>query len=100
MFSKRTNVPFLSRQINIIISFICNTLCIHGSSFFVICKLWHDISNNVVCATSKASDQPANTRSLISICLALDYSMSVMLLTEHHFEFLSLKGGAQARLSL
>ena len=26
---------------------------------------WHDISNNVVCATSKASDQPARKRSLI-----------------------------------
>ena len=26
---------------------------------------WHEISNNVVCATSKASDQPAHTRSLI-----------------------------------
>ena len=25
----------------------------------------HDISNNMVCATSKASDQPAHTRSLI-----------------------------------
>ena len=25
----------------------------------------HDISNNVVCATSKASDQSAHTRSLI-----------------------------------
>ena len=25
----------------------------------------HDISNNVVCVTSKASDQPAHTRSLI-----------------------------------
>ena len=25
----------------------------------------HDISNNVVCATTKASDQPAHTRSLI-----------------------------------
>ena len=25
----------------------------------------HDISNNVVCAISKASDQPAHTRSLI-----------------------------------
>ena len=33
---------------------------------------WHDISNNVVCATSKVSDQPAHTRSLIravSSCL-------------------------------
>ena len=26
----------------------------------------HDISNNVVCATSKASDQPAHMRSLIT----------------------------------
>ena len=28
-------------------------------------ELMHEISNNVVCATSKASDQPAHTRSLI-----------------------------------
>ena len=28
-------------------------------------KLAHEISNNVVCATSKGSDQPAHTRSLI-----------------------------------
>ena len=27
----------------------------------------HEISNNVVCATSKGSDQPAHTRSLISV---------------------------------
>ena len=40
----------------------------------------HEISNNVVCATSKASDK-------------LEYSLSVKLLTEHHLEFLSLKGG-------
>ena len=26
---------------------------------------WHEISNDVVCATSKASDQPALMRSLI-----------------------------------
>ena len=26
---------------------------------------WHEISNNVVCATSKCSDQTAHTRSLI-----------------------------------
>ena len=25
----------------------------------------HEVSNNVVCATSKASDQPAHTRSLV-----------------------------------
>ena len=40
----------------------------------------HEISNNVVCATSKVSDQPA-------------HSMSAKLLTEHHLEFLSLKDG-------
>ena len=28
----------------------------------------HKISNNVVCATSKGSDQPAHTRSLIRAC--------------------------------
>ena len=28
-----------------------------------------------------------------SICLSLEYSVSVKLLTEHHLEFLSLKGG-------
>ena len=46
------------------------------------------ISKNVVCATSKASDQPAHTRSL-----NIEYFMSVKLLTEHHLKFLSLKGG-------
>ena len=29
-----------------------------------------------------------------SLCLMLEYSMSVKLLTEHHLEFLSLKGGS------
>ena len=31
-------------------------------------ELCHEISNNVVCAPSKASDQPAHTRSLIRAC--------------------------------
>ena len=53
---------------------------------------WHEISNNVVCATSKSSDQPAHTRSLIRAFASLNY-MSVKLLIEHHLEFLSLKGG-------
>ena len=52
----------------------------------------HEISNNVVCATSKGSDQPAHT--------SLEYSMSVKLLTEHHLEFLSLTEAAQACMSL
>ena len=33
-----------------------------GKSIF---EPWHEISNNVICATSKASDQPAHMRSLI-----------------------------------
>ena len=41
----------------------------------------HAIFNNVVCATSKASDQPAYTRSLIR---AFASRWSVELLTEHH----------------
>ena len=35
------------------------------SSFRDIIEPRHEISNNVVCATSKASDQPAHMRSLI-----------------------------------
>ena len=35
-----------------------------------------------------------------SLCLSLEYSMTVELLTAHHLLFESLKGGAQARLSL
>ena len=54
---------------------------------------WHGISNNVVCATCKASDQPAQyARSDQSLCYSLEYSMIVKLLTEHHLEFLTLNG--------
>ena len=35
------------------------------------------------------------TQSDQSLCKSLDYSMSVKLLTEHHLEFLSLKGGCR-----
>ena len=52
----------------------------------------HDISNNVVCATSKASDQPAHTRSLIRAFASRLNILSVKLLTEHHFKFLSFRG--------
>ena len=54
-------------------------------------ELVHEISNNVVCATSKASDQPAHLDQ--SLCLSLEYPMRVKLLTEHNLRFLSLKGG-------
>ena len=48
----------------------------------------HEIFNNVVCANSKASDQPAHMRSLIRAFA----TMSLKLLTEHDLESLSLKG--------
>ena len=34
----------------------------------------HEISNNVICVTSKASDQPAHTRSLIRAIASLLYT--------------------------
>ena len=53
-----------------------------------------EISNNVVCATSKASDQPAHTHSLIrAFASRLNIIQTVKLLTKIHLEFLSLKGG-------
>ena len=42
-----------------------------------------------LCATSKASDQPAHTRSLIR---GFASRLNVKLLTEHKLKFLSLKG--------
>ena len=63
----------------------------------------HEISINVVCATSKASDQPAHMRSLIRVFvsrLSYEYSLIVKLLTEHHLEFLSLtEAGPSLQLS-
>ena len=53
-------------------------------------ELWHEISNNVVCATSKGSDQPAHTRSLIRAFASL-LNILWVLLKEHHLEFPSLK---------
>ena len=40
---------------------------VHENAVLITYEPQHDISNNVVCATSKASDQPAHTRSLIRI---------------------------------
>ena len=66
-------------------------LWMNRTQFVVTKEFLHEISNNVVYATSKASDQPAHRRSLIeSLCLWLE---AVKQLTEHHLEFLRLKGG-------
>ena len=49
---------------------------------------WHEISNNVVCATSKGSDQHAHTRRLIrAFASHLKYSMASKLLIEHNWSF-------------
>ena len=62
--------------------------------YFPIYEPQHVISNNVICATSKGSDQPAHTRSLIrAFASTLEYYMTLRLLTEHNLEFISLKGG-------
>ena len=64
-----------------------------GLTLSFIFEPWHRISNNVVCATSKGSDQPAHTRSLIIAFARRLNILSVKLLTEHNLEFSSLKGG-------
>ena len=53
----------------------------------------HDISNNVVCAASKGSDQPEHMRSLIRAFASRLNILTPRPMTEHHLEFLSLKGG-------
>ena len=57
----------------------------------------HEIFNHVVCATSKASDQRARTRSLIRAFVSRLSILFIIveLLTDHHWEFLSLKGGCR-----
>ena len=49
---------------------------------------------------AKAQTSCAYAQSDQSICLSLEYSMTGKLLTEHHLKVLSLKGAAQACLSL
>ena len=61
----------------------------------------HEMSNNVVCATSKGSDQPAHTRSLLrafasclSILWLLSYRLNII------WSFYAENNSAQALLSL
>ena len=53
----------------------------------------NEVSNYVVYATSKGSDQPAHTRSLIRAFASDEYSMRIKLLILHHLEFLILNEG-------
>ena len=64
----------------------------------IIIEAWHEISNNVVCATSKGSDQPAHTRSLIrAFASRLN---NLWLLNYCPNSIWSYQEAAQARLSL
>ena len=40
-------------------------LLLEVNNYEMINERWHELSNNVVCATSNGSDQPAHTHSLI-----------------------------------
>ena len=53
----------------------------------------HEISNNVVCATCKGSDQPVHMHSLIRAFASHLNNLTVKLLTNHHLECLGLIGG-------
>ena len=46
-----------------------------------------------MCDQQRLRSSCAYAQSDQSFCLSLEYSMSVKLLTEHHLEFLSFKGG-------
>ena len=62
---------------------------------------WHDISNSVVCATSKASDQPAYMRSLMRAFASRLNILWVLSYWSHSICcFYTLKEAAQAHLSL
>ena len=52
-------------QLNRISNLQCPAICARAYDTHIFEPV-HDISNNVVCATNKVSDQPAHTRSLIS----------------------------------
>ena len=57
-------------------------------------ELRYQISNNMVCATSKGSDQPAHTHSLIRAFASCLNSLWLLGIDRHNLEFLSSKGGS------
>ena len=52
-----------------------------------------DLQQCGMCDQQSLRSASAYVQSDQSLCLSLDYSMIVKLLTEYHLEFLSLKGG-------
>ena len=64
------------------------TVCMYKISGIHVFR--NEISSNMVCATSKGSDQPAHMRCLIR---ATASRLNILWLSKHQLEFLSLKGG-------
>ena len=59
-------------------------------------KIWAvtwDFQQCSMCDEQRLRPAFAYAQSDQSLCSSLEYSMNIKLLTEHHFEFLSLKGG-------
>ena len=66
---------------DLVLHYIHNT-CYHSGNLLY--EPWHEISKNVVCATSKGSDQPAHTHSLnrafagcLNVLLVLSYWLNI-----------------------
>ena len=77
------------------ISFPTTHICQSSSQCY---QLSRDMGFPTMCDQKRL--RPAYVQSDQSLCLSLEYSMDIKLLTEHHLEFLSLKGkAAQAGLS-
>ena len=53
-----------------------------------------------MCDQQSLRSASASAQSDQNLCLSLEYSMTINLLTEHHLDFVSLKKAVQARLSL
>ena len=71
LISERNDIPSQTKKLNyyiMVIPVYCASALeqwLDPDGECCIIEPRHEISNNVVCATSKASDQPAHTRSLI-----------------------------------
>ena len=59
------NVDFLKKQANKQSGYLISMHLTDSTQCELIYETVHEISNNVLCATSKASDQPAHMHSLI-----------------------------------
>ena len=69
--------------------------------WYIMTEPLREISNNVVCATSKGSDQSATTRSLIrALASRLNILWVLIYWRDIIWSFLSEKEAAQARLRL